>query len=97
MPQFEVVPVSDAVQRTTRTRRGRMEQEYLSYIAQVGGDQAGKLVPSSGETALAVRRRLNAAAKTSGKNLKIVRAGDEVYFWVDAPARRRGRPRRSPQ
>ena len=62
--------------------------------------QAGKFQSSEGESALAMRRRLNAAAKLTGKDLVIKRAGEEVYFWEESKKsggrRRRGRPRKQP-
>ena len=92
MPQFEVVSVAEAMARGTRSRRAAVVGQYVGYIEQVGPDRAGKLVPDPGETVMAVRRRLNVAAKASGKNLRVARAGDEVYFWQEAARRARGRP-----
>ena len=97
MPTFEVVSVNEAMRKSTGSRRARQVQEYISYIEQLSEGQAGKLTPADGETALTVRRRLSSAAKISGKDLKISRAGDEIYFWVQAATarRRRGRPPKS--
>jgi hypothetical protein len=94
MPTFEVVPVNEAMRKSTGSRRARQVQEYITYIEQLGEGQAGKLTPAEGETALTVRRRLSSAAKLSGRDLKISRAGDEIYFWTQTGAgrRRRGRP-----
>ena len=98
MPTFEVVSVSEAMRKSTSSRRARQVQEYISYIERLGEGQAGKLVPAEGETALTIRRRLSSAAKLTGKDLKISRSGDEIYFWVQAVAirRRRGRPPKNP-
>lgn len=77
-----------------------MTREYVGYINQLQGGQAGKLVPGVGESGAAVRRRLGAAAKAAGKALVIKRQADAVYFWPQASGktgtgRRRGRPRKS--
>lgn len=94
MPRFEVVPVQEAMRRPGNSKRALQLQEYVHYIEQLSEGQAGKLTPGDGETALTVRRRLSSAAKDSGKQLKISRSGDEIYFWLQAGAarRRRGRP-----
>ena len=94
MPNFEVVPVQEAMRKSTGSRRARQVQEYISYIERLREGEAGKLTPADGETALTVRRRLSSAAKLSGKDLRISRAGDEIYFWVQSATtrRRRGRP-----
>ena len=98
MPTFETVPLSDAEIRTATGKRAVQMQEYLGYVAQLEGGQAGKLQAAEGETAASVRRRLGAAAKLSGKDIVIKRAGEEIYFWLrDDTAkttRRRGRARR---
>ena len=94
MPQFELVSREEAQARTaTPGRRSQILQEYLDYIGQLKEGQSGKLQPSQEETVATVRRRLGVAAKVSGRELVIKRTGDEVYFWVEQPARRRrGRP-----
>ncbi len=94
MPVFEVVPVQEAMRRATTSKRAQIIQEYVDYIDKLSAGQAGKLLPAEGETVLTIRRRLNTAAKQSGKNLKVNRVGDEIYFWVQegAARRRRGRP-----
>ena len=94
MPTFESVPLEEAQRRPASSRRARMMEEYQGYIASLGAGKAAKVTPTEGETAQAVRRRLGAAAKASGVNLRFRRGGDSVYFWKVS---RRGRPRRSPQ
>ena len=89
MPTFEVVSMEEAAPKAASSQRAQMTSEYVSYIAQVGKGQAGKLTPAEGEARAAVRRRLGIAAKASGTNLLIKRAGDTIYFWVTG--RRRGR------
>ena len=92
MPTFELVSVEEATIKTTTSKRAEIINEYLGYLDQLTEGQAGKLHLSEGETAIAVRRRLGAAAKLAGKELVIKRAGDEVYFWVgEKPRRRHGR------
>ena len=93
MPKFELVPLQDAVAKTATGKRAQITQEYLGYLNQVDGGQAGKLRASQEESAIAIRRRLGAAAKLAGKDLIIKRSGDDVFFWVQA--RRRGRPRKT--
>lgn len=93
MPNFQVVSVSEATQRSAKPRTNPFDEEYVGYIERLGAGQAGKLIPSDGETARAIRLCLTRAAKAAGKTLKVVRTGDDVYFWNDT-TRRRGRPRK---
>ena len=96
MPQFQLVSQIEAEKKSVAGRRRRITHEYLEYILQVRSGQAGKLQPLPEETAAAVRRRLGAAARLSGRDLVIKRTGDEIYFWdkPGSPTRRRGRPRK---
>ena len=90
MPQFGVVSREEAQARTASPgKRAQVVQEYLDYIGQLQEGQSGKLQPDQGETVATVRRRLGTAARVSGKDLVIKRTGDEIYFWVEQPARRR--------
>jgi len=97
MPNFEMVPLDEAMIRSATGKRAQIMKEYVGYIEQLKGGQAGRLQASAGESAGAVRRRLGAAAKVTGKGLTIKRSGDEVYFWAgsrgQAARRRSGRPR----
>ena len=93
MPKFKLVPLHEAVAKTATGKRAQIAQEYLSYINQLESGQAGKLVSSEEESAIAIRRRLGAAAKVAGKDIIIKRSGDDVYFWVQP--KRRGRPRKT--
>ena len=99
MPNFEMVPLDEAVIKSATGKRAQIIKEYVGYIEQLKGGRAGRLQPSTGESVGAVRRRLGAAAKVTGKGLTIKRIGDEVYFWVHprgkAAPRRSGRPRGS--
>ena len=92
MPQFELVSLEEAEARTASPgKRTQIVQEYLSYITQLKAGQAGKLQPDPGVTVATVRRRLGTAVKASGKTVVIKRTGDDIYFWVEQPAKRRGR------
>ena len=64
----------------------------MDYLGRVPAGQAGQLQAAPGETTNAVRRRLGAAAKATGKTLVIRRSDDTVFFWVQP---RNGRPRRT--
>lgn len=95
MPEFEVIPLTQAQIESKSARRQQAAREYLPYIEQLGQGQAGKLKLMEGEKLPAVRRRLADAAKLAGKNLTVKRAGDELYFWETVhatPRKRRGRP-----
>ena len=95
MPEFEVVPLQQAI--TSSSTRGRSDviREYSQFIEQLGRDEAGKITPSDGETVATVRRRLGSAVKASGKNMQIKRLGLEIYFWEEQSKRRGGRPRKN--
>lgn len=93
MPLLEIVSQSEAEVKTTGKARAEALREYIEFINQLQGDEAGKLQPAPGETARAVRRRLSDAARLAGKQLIIKRDGDATYFWLK-PAARRGRPRK---
>ena len=97
MPKLDIVPMEEARGKTATESasvrmRAQILQEYLGYIDQLKGGQAGRLVASAGETTATVRRRLGDAGRAGGKNITIRRAGDEVYFWVER--RRSGNGRR---
>ena len=96
MPQFELVPMEEALRKSANTRRVIVLAPYLECIEQLTEGQAGKLQPSEDERVTTVRRRLGAAAKLAGKDLTTRRVGDVVYFWRELAkrgrSRRRGRP-----
>ena len=102
MPQFEMLPLEEAMMRSATGRRAEITKEYLSYIEQLGEGQAGKLAVSEGETYATIRRRLGAAAKLVNKDIIVRRAGDDLYFWAQPqeqsrPRRRGRRPRGAAQ
>ncbi len=89
MPKFEIVQRDDAVRKTaTSGKRGQVLALYLFFIDQLKEGKAGKLQPADGESIQAVRRRLGAAAKISGKQITIKKFGDEVYFWLDTESKK---------
>ena len=97
MPNFELVDLRDAELTTNTGKRAELMREYVGYIDRLQPGKAGKLQVTEGETPSAVRRRLGAAAKMSGRDLVIKRTGDDIYFWVSdssKTSRRRGRPPR---
>ncbi len=93
MSRLKIVSIEEAMAKTTSSKRIKIIHEYLGYIRELGRGQAGVLSASEEESAIAIRRRLNQAAKAGGIALNITRSGDDVYFWISS--RRRGRPRKS--
>lgn len=95
MPRFDVLTIPEAQARSATGKRAQLLQEYMDYIQRVPSGQAGELQAGPGETTNAVRRRLGAAAKATGKTLVIRRAENVVYFWVQQGNGRRSRVRRT--
>lgn len=93
MSRLEIVSVEEAMAKTASGKRAKIIHEYLGYIRELESGQAGMLSATEDESAIAIRRRLNQAAKAAGVEIVIKRSGDDVYFWV--PSRRRGRPRKA--
>ena len=93
MSRLAIVSIEEAMAKTASGKRAKIIHEYLGYIRQLESGQAGMLSATEGESAIAIRRRLNQAAKAAGVELTIKRSGDDVYFW--STARRRGRPRKA--
>ena len=92
MPQFTKTSVEEAKRLTGGGKRQKALAEYIDSIGRLSKGEAGKAVPSEGETLSTVRRRLGDAARLSGKDIEIRRTDDGVYFWLKE-GRRRGRPR----
>ncbi len=88
MPKFHIVPTTEVPQRKVASREAAVRAEYVGYIDKIGRTHAGKLTPSEGETTQALRRRLGAAAKHTGKELVVKRNGQDIYFWRK-PSRRK--------
>ena len=82
MPGFRRVSREEASSRrpAVNPALGRLKL-YQGYIKKVPAGETGRLTPSKGETPAAVRRRLGAAAKALGVELKVKRVGDRVFFW----------------
>lgn len=93
MSRLTIVPVEEAMARTASGKRAKIIHKYTGYIRQLESGQAGMLAATEEESAIAIRRRLNQAAKADGVELIIKRSGDDVYFWF--PTRRKGRPRKA--
>ena len=97
MPRFDLVSREEAARKAATTgKRAQVLREYLGYIEQLSEGRAGRLQAGEGETLVAVRRRLGAAAKLVNKELVIRRTGEELYFWTPSmagasPRRPRGR------
>ena len=100
MPTFDILPLDEARANSATGQRAALLQEYMGYIQILAPGQAGKLEPGVGETTQAIRRRLNAAAETLGKELQVRRSPNAVYFWApEAPRLGAGgpAPRPAPQ
>ena len=95
MPTFALLTIPEAQARSATGKRAQLLHEYMDYLQRVPAGQAGQLQAGAGETTNAVRRRLGAAAKATGRSLVIRRSNDTVYFWVQQGNGRRGRPRGS--
>ena len=82
MPGFRRVSRDETSSRrpTVNPAVARLKQ-YQGYIKKVTVGETGRLSPGKGETTAAVRRRLGAAAKALGVELKVKRVGDRVFFW----------------
>ena len=82
MPGFRRVSRDETSsrQRAPNPALARLKQ-YQGYIKKVPAGETGRLTPGKGETSAAVRRRLGAAAKALGVQLKVKRVEDRVFFW----------------
>ena len=79
MPEFEVVPLQQAIVSSSTRSRSDAIGEYIRYIEQLGRSEAGKLTPSDGETVATVRRRLGSAVKASGGVCCILQGEHQPY------------------
>ncbi len=91
MPTFTLLTIPQAQARSATGKRAQLLQEYMDYLGRVPAGQAGQLQAGPGETTNAVRRRLGAAAKATGKKLVMRRSNDMVFFWVQPGSGRRRR------
>ena len=83
LPDFEQVPVEELIPKGSTWNTAETMRKYLGYIDQLRAAHVGKLKPAEGETILSVRRGLGAAAKSSGKELRIKQSDGCVYFWIE--------------
>ena len=82
MPGFRRVWREEASNRQPGVNPALLRlKQYEGYIKKVPAGETGRLTPGKGETPAAVRRRLGAAAKALGVQLKVKRVGDRVFFW----------------
>ena len=82
MPNFDLVPMDEAIRMTASGRRSRIIREYADYIDRLEPGQAGRLRPAKGETVQAVRRRLGKASKLTDRKVNIKRVGEDIFFWL---------------
>ena len=95
MPKFELIRKQEAVETANHSsKRGKILALYDFFINQLNEGKAGRLQPSQGETIQAIRRRLNAAAKLSGRKLTIRTVNEDVFFWIDEGDNSSKKPRR---
>ena len=86
MPEFNKLPLHEAVRRAASSAQAKVRAEYLGYIEALGPGEAGRLQINAGEQLGVVRTRLSTAARLAGISLIIRRAGSELLFWVNPPA-----------
>ena len=70
MSRLEIVSIEEAMAKTASGKRAKIIHEYLGYIRQLESGQAGMLPATEDESAIAIRRRLNQAAKAAGVELR---------------------------
>ena len=92
MPHFTKTSLEEAKRLTGGSKRQKALAEYIESIGRLSKGEAGKAVPSSGETLSTVRRRIGDAARMSGADVEIRRTNDSFYYGLKE-GRRRGRPR----
>ena len=92
MPHFTKTSLEEAKRLTGGNKRQKALAEYIESIQRLSKGEAGKAVPSGGETLSTVRRRVGDAARMCGADVEIRRTDDGVYYWLKE-GRRRGRPR----
>ena len=83
MPEFDLLPLSEALDRCVSNTHSASVAEYLGYINRLRPGEAGRLQIREGEKLGLVRMHLGAAARLAGKSVVIRRAGDEIIFWLN--------------
>ncbi len=86
MPKFRTLPPEEVAQMQTRRGRTVDLSEYLDALRNLSPGQMGEAALSDGEKKATVKRRLTAAAKQLGKELRYRRSGESrVVFEVTSP------------
>ena len=81
MAEFTLIDEAKAPKRpTTPPSMKRRMQEYEGYVTGLKKGQAGKLVPSDGESLRSLALRVSRAAKRAGKPVTAWVGDDAVYF-----------------
>src|SRR4051812_25898958 len=62
--------------------RRAVQEQYLSYVRQLGPDRAGRLELGPDDEPITERARIKAAARAGGVTLEIHRQGNALLFWV---------------
>ena len=96
MPEFGRLSKEEVDALTSRTPNIELSP-YIEYLGQLAPGDWGFVRPGVDENPRAVKRRLNMAAKQTGKSLKHPRKrenDDRILFQVDAP-KAAGRGRRA--
>ena len=83
MPEFDLLPLGEAIDKYVSDTHSASVAEYLGYINSLRPGQAGRLQLREGEKIGQVRMQLGTAARLAGKNVVIRRAGDEIIFWTN--------------
>ena len=98
MPNFAKLLRVEAVLKTATAKSTEHLKEYIHHISNLAEHEAVKIEASAGESLRAVSRRVRTAAKHTGKEVEVKRAGEEVYVWLKTKAKRKpGRPRKTPK
>jgi hypothetical protein len=85
MPKFRTLSPEEVAQMQSRRGRTVDLSEYLAALRDLSPGQMGEATLTDGEKKATVKRRLTAAAKQLGKELKYRRSGDnKVIFEVTA-------------
>jgi hypothetical protein len=87
MPDFDLLPLDEAIDKLVSNTRSGPVAEYLGYINSLKPGQAGRLRIRAGEKLGLVRMQLGTAARMAGKQVVIRRSGDEIIFWVNETQR----------
>lgn len=81
MPELRVLSPEEAAKRQSRRGRAVDLSEYLSYLQGFGPGQLGEATLCAGEKRGTIKRRLTAAAKSLGKELRYRRSGEDALLF----------------